>query len=469
MNIYKIFKNILYLLFSNILIKVFSALAMILIAKHLGPASYGILSIGIAIAAVASYFTDLGTSNTFIREATKVNMTAEKLLYKYAKIKFFLTITVIFIISVIILISYKDALFRLVLLTTVILSVIGISMQGFANTFFQAKQQMKNIAIIKGLSGIFITVLFGLAIFFKMRVELVAFLYGFSNILAGLIGIKLMKVKIEKNDSTSPLLNGLSAFAIAGLIATVIPQMGPIILEKVSSAKTVGFFMIAFRIPAALYQLPGIVASAFYPVLFELANQKKYSEHEKLSVMQVKLMSFFGLLMSIPLFLFADEIINLLFGESWGVVSTSLVILSGMILLQSINFPLADFVTTVGEQVKRTIIMIIAMLVGVGSYIYLGGMYGSKGAAFSAIIIECTMLLGLLIVQRKLGMILLKGFIFNFVILLVTILFYNNFLINSIIHWMVVLIFVELIMTLLFIAFNYKLIRNLKKVKERRF
>ena len=48
----------------------------------------------------------------------------------------------------------------------------------------------------------------------------------------------------------------------------LLPQLGPIILEKVSTYNQVGFFGAASKIPAVLYQIPGVIAAAFYPRLF---------------------------------------------------------------------------------------------------------------------------------------------------------------------------------------------------------
>lgn len=43
----------------------------------------------------------------------------------------------------------------------------------------------------------------------------------------------------------------------------LLPQLGPIILEKVSTYEQVGFFGAASKIPAVLYQIPGVIAAAF--------------------------------------------------------------------------------------------------------------------------------------------------------------------------------------------------------------
>ncbi len=49
------------------------------------------------------------------------------------------------------------------------------------------------------------------------------------------------------------------------LLLCFLPQLGPIILEKVSTYEQVGFFGAASKIPAVLYQIPGVIAAAFYP------------------------------------------------------------------------------------------------------------------------------------------------------------------------------------------------------------
>lgn len=127
-------------------------------------------------------------------------------------------------------------------------------------------------------------------------------------------------------------------------------------------------FSVAYRIPAALYQIPGVVAGAFYPVLFKHYNSGRFIEHTKLNVLQVKVMAIMGIIVSVPLFHMAEFTISVLFGDKWIGAAIALKILSIMLFLQSINFPLADGLTTSNMQARRTIVQVIAIILGIFMY-----------------------------------------------------------------------------------------------------
>ncbi|PFF07529.1 sugar translocase, partial [Bacillus anthracis] len=55
------------------------------------------------------------------------------------------------------------------------------------------------------------------------------------------------------------LLTGVPAFIISGLLIMILPQLGPLVLEKTLSLNQLGNFSVAYRIPSALYQIPGVV------------------------------------------------------------------------------------------------------------------------------------------------------------------------------------------------------------------
>ena len=72
-----------------------------------------------------------------------------------------------------------------------------------------------------------------------------------------------------------------------------------------------------------------------------------------------------------------------------------------MVILQSINYPLADNLTTIGQQWKRATIMGIGLVVAIISYIILGSRFGVMGASIAAVLTEVTLLIDLLYLSVK--------------------------------------------------------------------
>ncbi|SFG96239.1 oligosaccharide flippase family protein [Sporolactobacillus nakayamae] len=415
MNLIRIIKNALYLLFGNIGVRVITVLSIIFLTRLIGPDEYGIFSIAIAITSIAVYCADLGLTATFIRDANKKNSDISQLLSTYIIIRILLSFGVAILAYILLHVFYKDQPYLMFIINGILYpSLLGTVFQGAATAYFQSKERMFLSSLIVVIQGILSSSVIFIAVFFRWKLTVLAPVYGCTNLITGLIALVLLLncASIKKGWNTS-LFKQLVAFSINGLIIMMLPQLGPIILEKVASLNSVGFFSVAYKIPSVLYQVPGVVATAFFPRLFALGNNQLLKEHRNLSIIELKLMSFTGMCISLPFIINPEFWISLLFGEKWLPASGALMSLSYMIVLQSINFPLADYLTTRNQQYKRMLIMAVGLLTAVISYTILGKYFGLLGGAFSPIIIETSLLLGFCIIIKNSLLFLWDGIRYN--------------------------------------------------------
>ncbi|OPA19008.1 hypothetical protein BHL21_07280 [Bacillus cereus] len=456
MDLKKILKNASYLFFSDVVIKLISALVTILIARYLGATDYGMLSLALAFSFITAYFTDLGSTHTFMREATKKNADIARLVSSIFKVKICLAFMTSVAAYIIIEMFYTDIHFKNIMYCIVFPVIFGTVLQGTSIAYFQATEKMKITAYIRITTSLVTSSILGCAFIFKWSLNIIAPLYGLSSILAGIIGISILIKEIGiTNGWDSNIVTGLFSFTINGLIYMILPQMGPIILEKVSTFQDVGYFSAAYRIPALLYQVPGVVAAAFYPKLFLYGNSKELDEHYKLNKLELKVMSFLGLLMALPFTLHSEWWINMLLGENWSAAAPVLSILIVMVIMQSINYPLADHLTTIGRQRYRAVVMLIALITGVTLYGVLGSKFGVVGGAYAAVSIEIIVFLSFLMLINKGIQLFLFGAGINIFSFSVTYFLFNKVIVfgNHIIH----MVFSGLIYMLLVILIDKKL------------
>lgn len=145
--------------------------------------------------------------------------------------------------------------------------VIGLAMQSIGITYFQLTERMQFIASIKIFSSFALILSTTVSMGLKVDVHLAAFLYGFSYLAGGFYSLYLLLKKAEikwKSPFEKQLLMNLSPFLISGLFIMLTPQLGPLVLEKTLPLALVGLFAVAYRIPSALYQIPGVIAGAFF-------------------------------------------------------------------------------------------------------------------------------------------------------------------------------------------------------------
>ncbi|KFN03920.1 flippase [Bacillus clarus] len=427
----KILKNASYLFVGNIIVKFVLAIATILFARYVSPNDYGMFTTALAVSAVICYFTDAGLTHTFMREGTKNGANISELISSYLRVRFVLAVVISVLFAIFAQFSYPDAYLRAMVYWVVLPTMFGATLQGVGMAYFQVTERMQFTAIISVLQGVTAAAALLLGMYFKWSLMMVAAMYGLSSLVAGLIAFMMVirYTTIHKGWHRG-ILDQLLVFTINGIIIMLLPQLGPIILEKVSSYEQVGFFGAASKIPAVLYQIPGVIAAAFYPKLFAFGNENNIDEHRKLSHFELKLMSFLGMGISIPFI--ADPsfwIVNLL-GEKYAPAGNALAILAFMVILQSINYPLADNLTTIGQQWKRTTTMGIGLAVAIISYIVLGSKFGMMGAAVAAILTEVTLLIGFTLFVRKGFELLFKGIIFNSLAFAISYGLYRIILIN---------------------------------------
>lgn len=427
----KILKNASYLFAGNIVVRFVLAIATILFARYVSPSDYGIFTIALAVSSVICYFTDAGLTHTFMREGTKQGANISELISSYLRVR----IVLAFVISILFVIFaqffYDDAYLRSIIYLIVLPTMFGATFQGVGLAYFQVTERMQFSAIISVLQGLTAAAALLLGMKLQWSLTMVAAMYGASSLITGFIAfIMVIRYTRIHKGWNKQILNQLLVFTINGVIIMTLPQLGPIILEKVTSYDNIAYFGAAYKIPAVLYQIPGVIAAAFYPRLFAFGNEKKMDEHRKLSHFELKLMSFLGIGISIPFIADPDFwIINLL-GEKYAPAGDALAILSFMVLLQSINYPLADNLTTSGQQWKRTTTMSIGLAIAIISYIVLGSNFGMMGAAVAAIVTELSLLIGFTLFVHKGFQLLFKGTIFNFLSFVISCAIYRAVLID---------------------------------------
>ncbi|MFC9447531.1 oligosaccharide flippase family protein [Bacillus cereus] len=402
MNLRLILKNASFLFVGNVLVRMLTAISAIVIARYLGAEQYGILSIALVFSTFASSMTDLGLTHTFIREGTKADKDISKLLNSYLVTRLFICIFSSVIVFILVNFMYSQKEMKQVIFLMVIPTIFGAALQNVGAVYYQIIEKMKYTAIIRIMAGLISVIGLLIGVYFGYSLLMVALTYGLCSILGGIISISFVinKIKLHKGLDNS-ILNGLSAFTLTAFLTILMPLMGPIALEKVSSLEQVGYFNAALRIPSVLYQIPGIVAAAFYPVLFKLIDRNELKKHGEVIVIEIKLMTLLSLIMVLPIILFPEEISVFLLGKNWIGIAETLSILSIIVFIQSINFPLADSLTTKGLQKYRSIALLISFGTGIFAYSYFGKLYGSLGSAIAAVLIEIVLLLGLIIFNKQ--------------------------------------------------------------------
>ncbi|TYP75669.1 O-antigen/teichoic acid export membrane protein [Paenibacillus methanolicus] len=402
------------------------------------------------------FFTDLGLSQTFIREVAKPHVDLASLFSElfFSRVLLCLVTSLLSIPFVLFLYSNNSNM-QYAAFWIIIPSIFGVAFQGIGIVYFQVRETMIYSALIQTVSGIMTAVFLFICIFMNWGINIVAPFYGISFLIGGVFSLWLVFRKIQlklKYQLPEALLRDLLSFSIGGGLLMVLPQMGSLVMERVTELKQVGLFSAAYRIPSFLYYIPGVVAAAFYPLLFKFGNANLKEEHFKLSVNQIRIMHSFGVVMCLPFLFYPQWWIEFLFGPQWLEASVTLSILSLMVILQSVSFPLADALTTKGMQRKRAIILFLSLVIGITLYTILGAKLGSLGGAYAALGVELTMLAGLIAFNPQGLRLFWKGTSRNWINLLIVI--GVHMLISGMIYPIIGMVLDVLMYTFMFLVLN---------------
>ncbi|MFT9597489.1 oligosaccharide flippase family protein [Mesobacillus sp.] len=392
-------KNVFHLFYSTALSRGINTVVLIVLVNYLNTENYGMFSVALAFAMVMGYFTDAGLSNTVLREGSKQNADVAAIVVSYIKLRAILLAATFLASYAIIHFSYDQPQLKGIMLSLVIPMVAGLALQSIGVTYFQLKEKMEYLGYIRICSSLVLVIFIPIGMLLSLHVLIIAFLFGLSYLIAGFYGLYLVGRQV-KLDLQTPfkrsLLKNIWSFVLSGLLIMLLPQLGPLVLEKTITMTEVGIFAVAYRIPSALYQIPGVIAGAFYPVLFHHFHHGEQQEHLRLNILQAKIMGLIGMLMTIPVFFLSNEMVSLLFGAKWEAAAEPLKIAGLILFFQSISIAFADGLTTKNLQTRRTAVQFAIVVAALFLYYLLSGEFAVMGAVYAAVLIEIISVLGFL-------------------------------------------------------------------------
>jgi O-antigen/teichoic acid export membrane protein len=393
-------RNAAALMLSDVVIRALSAVGVVLVARSLGPRSYGILSVAIAFASIVAYLSDLGLTHLTLQQAARPDADLGAILGTVFRVRMALVVVVVLMSVAAIVVLYPDPEQRFVMLAVVLPTICGVAMQGFAASYFWATQELHVTASLKMASQIFSAIALVVAFVFRWPVRSVAAVYGITSLLGGFTCLSMVHRRAPRMHGWSPwMLKGLTAFTIGGLTGIALPQIGPLIMERVTGAGQVGYFAAASRIPALLYAIPGCLGMAWYPQLFH-AGSRDSTQHFALSTDQLKLNAILGFGLSLPVALYAGPLIRAVLGLSWEAPTAPILsLLCWMVVLNSLGTPFADALTTKGLQARRAWVYLVALAIGSTLFAALAAKGGARGAAEAAVITQTLLTIGLVAVN----------------------------------------------------------------------
>ncbi len=420
-------KNSFFQLSSSIVTKIGSIIFTIIIARLLMPELFGLYNLALSTILIFYVFSDLGSNQALIYYVSK-KFGEEKYGKAAGYIKTISTIKIILtVISMIALLLFADILSGVYYKKPLFLALMAgglyiffSSIQSLLVSIFYSKNNFKTPLIkdifFQGFRIILIPILIfllvkkmdignSLILFYIILSLSIIYLFSVLFLLFKLkktLNLKAKTIKLSKKENKG-VIKFISGLSLLSLSPIFFGNVDKIILGYFVSTEFIGYYSAAFNIITSLAPLI-VFSDILFPIFTRMENKRAEIAFGK----TIRLTLILSLLAFFVTFLFADQIIFIVFGTEYMTAAPLLRFSSLLLIFFPLSEVFSNYLISRGNlsKVSRLIIftlILTAFLTFIIPYLLLSyGFYiATLGIIFAMIVGRLFYLVGLGVIWRK--------------------------------------------------------------------
>ncbi|MET3112887.1 O-antigen/teichoic acid export membrane protein [Pedobacter sp. CG_S7] len=411
----KYFKNTSWLMFGKML----SMVVGFMIARYLGPASFGDLSFADALTAIVAAVGTLGLDSFIIREIIKEPHKKNEILGTSLAMRMGVNLVLI-PISIGLYVIFHQFSEKPGAPLTMIVALLSLAtfFKSFnvIDSYFQSQVQAKYVVKIQNISVILSAVVKLLLLWFNMPLIYFAAAITFDALMlaVGLIWMYhkrgfYMRLWTFNFSRAKSLLKLSFPLILSAVMVSIYMKIDQVMLKSVGSAE-VGIYSAAAKISEAWYFIPLAIVTSVFPAIIN-ARQTDLERYQKRLKNLYDLLIFMSLPVAIVISFFGNEIIHLIYDNRFEGAGTmlSIHIWSGIFVflgVASSQYLLAEGYTKISFQ-RTAFGAVINILLN----LWLIPLYGGVGASIATLIacIVSTFYILFIAKTRQQGIMMLKS------------------------------------------------------------
>ena len=396
----RILKNFLSLLSAGIITNLLSFVAIIYLARILGPGDFGKISFAMAIVAYFTVIANLGLPLLGTREVAREKDKIKDYLGNILTLRlclaifgFGLLLLMVFFLNKPLEIKYLIILYGLGLIPSALL----------LDWAFQGVEKMEYIGLGRILSsGIYLGLVFWLIRSPKQLLLVPCFQVAGNLLAAGLLfsifvkNFGKPKLKFDLISWKISLKQALP-IGIPIIIGPIIRYIDIVTLGMMRSSEEVGYYSAACKIVILLVMLSVVYQDAIYPVVSNF-YKTSLDSLKKIQSYSAKLMVTTALPLAVGGTILAPPIMNLLYGANYGAGIIVFQILIWSFAFECTYSVFARGLIACNREVKRLKIFIVLTISNVVFILALIPPLGLKGAAIAIVLVR---ILGFFLFHRE--------------------------------------------------------------------
>ena len=386
----KYFINTGWMFFEKILRILLAFTVSIFLARYLGPSEYGLFNYVLSFTGLFTILSSFGIENILIRELVQNPSKVNELLgtgFRLRIIGSFISIILTLITALLI----EEPLSTLILIVIISSGTIFQSMM-VVEQYFQAKVEAKKNVIAQSTSFFLTSLLKIIFILSEQPLVMIVFAHTSEFIFLS-IGYFIIYCKTGNkfNQWFFNLQTAKSMFKdswplmLSGLVISIYMKIDQVMIKNMMSSTDVGYYAAAVKLSEAWYFIPMTISASLFPAIINAKSLGKEFYFNRLQKLY-DLLAAIAIGIAIPITIFSDLIIKIIFGNEFMPASTVLTIyiwagVGTFLGVASSQYLISENLTKLSFY--RTL---IGMIVNVLLNIFLIPIYGINGAAFATLV-----------------------------------------------------------------------------------
>jgi len=402
----RLFRNASWLFGGKTVAGGFSALQTVVLARILGVDDYGLLALIIAYVDILNNFFDFRVWETATKYigAFWTNGDREKTL-SFIKLSYIIDITSGILAFIIAIVTAKIASSYLIhspnaytLIWIYSLSLLIDTANSTSDAILRVFDRFKRIAFISSFISLFRLILVILLLYLGMRINGVLFSFVLASFLGFSIRIWIVSKTLRENQLTNWWESDLSVVkdqwkgiawfmgntSFAGTLSMANENfMGVLFLGYFSGKEAAAYYKIANSFVKLITRIMNPIYEAIYPELVRISTLNALQDFKRLVKYSTKNLIKFTIPTAIVIIIFANQIINLIFGKEYLPASNALRIITVAVLIPQLTFWIAPALLAFGRPGLRTVMLTISNTSYIALLFLLVPNYSYIGAAFA--------------------------------------------------------------------------------------
>ena len=387
----KYFKNTSWLFAEKILRMVVGLLVGVWVARYLGPEQFGLLSYALSFVALFSIIATFGLDEIVVRELVKDDSRRDDLIGTAFWLKLCGAFVVLLLLAFAVIFTSNDN--NTNTLIFIIASALIFQSFNVIDFYFQSKVMGKFI-VYANLISLFVSSIIKITLILN-DASLIAFawvvLFDGFILACGFIYFFLIHSTFKINNlifykSTAiDLLKDSWPLIFSGAVLMIQARIDQVMIKEMINSTEVGYYSAAIRLIEAFGFIPVMLKISLYP---SILNSRK----DSYELYQNRLLNFYRLnfllflAVAIPLYLFSEQIVILLFGIEYQSVGILLSLMVIRLFFANMGVARSAYILNENLMVFSLITMTLGTITNIVLNYYWIPLYASKGAIIATII-----------------------------------------------------------------------------------